>query len=202
MPDHFPEMDDLTSPTFSQRMVDISRYAMTQRISQFAADRFSLYIQRDPTRFADDLVMRMETALLTEKLPPHTIETRVQYEHPEAVGAVGTTVDARFERPIDHFTAKYRGRWWASLLGLRRRKIRYQFVPVPYLVSRPVQCDHVVTTDVRAVWTYPKPTMVLPAEDFGPVVLDASRVDERARPTTQFADMVRGHARLNGDQRW
>lgn len=196
MPDSFPFSDDpLLSDSFRTRIVDIARYGMSQRIGRFAADRFRLEIEHDPTRFADDIVMRMETSLLAEKLPPHTITTRVRYEHPEAVGQPGQTVDARFERPIDHFTAKYRGRWWAPLLGLRRREIRYQFVPVPYTITRPVQCDHLVTTDVRASWTYPKPVNILPAQEFGPVVLDASRVDS-------FADAVRASARLNGDDRW
>ena len=196
MPDSFPYGDEPPlSDLIRTRVVDIARHGMQTRISRLAADHLRLEIERDPTRFTDDLVMRMETSLLAEKLPPHTITTRVQYEHPEAVGQPGTTVDARFERPIDHFTAKYRGRWWGRLLGLGRREIRYQFVPVPYLVSRPVQCDHEVTTNVRASWTYPKPTMILPADQYGPVVLDASRTDS-------FADAVRASARLNGDERW
>jgi hypothetical protein len=51
-----------------------------------------------------------------------------------------------------------------------------------------------VTTNVRASWTYPKASTVLPAQDFGPVVLQTT--------TDGFADAVRAHAHLNGDTRW
>jgi hypothetical protein len=195
----------LTSPSAQQVLLDRVRRGVTHHITRQFAEQVQLDISEPRGRdmLTDALVASLTTEVLAEHLPPHTITTRVRYEHPEAVGQPGTTVDARFERPIDHFTAKYRGRWWGRLLRLRRRQVRYQFVPVPYLVSRPVQCDHVVTTNVRAAWTYPTPNLVLPAEDFGRVVLDARRVDSEASPYGRtfgddFSDMVRNASRANG----
>lgn len=155
-------------------VVERARVALRQQVGPYVAESFRMEAERAPImidRYADSIALQIEAELLTEKLPPQRIEHRIGYEHPEAVGQPGVAVDSRFERPIDHFTAKYRGRWWGRLLGLNRREIRYQFVKVPYVVSVPVRCDHRVTVDVHAAWTYPKANMVLPAKDFGMTVL-------------------------------
>lgn len=187
----------------SQVIVDRARFRLTRMLSRNVADQLvaSIRDHRDPShahRFADVLSIDFETELLTERLPPDVIRHRVKYEHPEAIGRQGVAADARFARPIDHFTAKYRGRWWGRLLGLRRREVRYEFVAVPYIVSAPVQCDHEVTATVRAAWTYPRATLVLPGSDFGHPVLRAGLVDAESRPrgawgdrTDEFSDMVK-----------
>lgn len=196
MPDHYPSPYDSVFAREAQSVVlERLRVGLRRTIGAHFAERIAFDFRREvPDFLSDALVADVTAEVLAEKLPPHTITTRIGYEHPEAIGQPGVAVDARFERPIDHFTAKYRGRWWAPLLGLRRRPIRYQFVPVPYTVSRPVRCDHKVTTNVRASWTYPKANTVLPARDFGPVVLQTT--------TDSFADMVRSHAHLNSNTRW
>lgn len=176
---------DPFGPAVTQVIVDRMRFRLTERVSRYVAEELRVSARRDDrllASFADTLALDVETAILTERLPPDVIEHRVRYEHPEAIGRPGVAVDARFATWRDHFTATYRGRWWGRLLRLHKREIRYQFVPVPYIVSAPVQCDHRVTATVRARWTYPKATMVLPADRFGPVVLDAATVDHEARP--------------------
>ena len=205
----YPEPDDpfRTYGLDSQHMLQLVRHQAGQYISREFAERISLNGQhhRFSEMIGEKLALSLTAEVLTEHLPPHTITHHVQYEHPEAIGRPGVAVDARFARPIDHFAATYRRRWWGRLLGLHRREIRYQFVPVPYLVSVPVQCDHQVTVDVRASWTYPNANLVLPAETFGPVVLDGrdvrseSQATYRERQGDALADMVKRHARSRGD---
>lgn len=165
----------------TERILERARRGVAMHITREFAERMVLSATED--HLGERLAVSLAAEVLAEHLPPHTITHHVQYEHPEAIGQPGTTVDARFERPIDHFTAKYRGSWWGRLLGLHRREVRYTFVAVPYLVSRPVQCDHLVTVDVRASWTYPTPNLVLPAADYGPVVLDARDVRSESYAT-------------------
>lgn len=181
---NMPEMDG-ASPfgEMHQVIVDRVRFGLQERVSRYVAEALRMSARPEETfRFADLLVVRLETELLSERLPPKLIEHRIGYEHPEAIGQQGFAADSRFARPIDHFTAKYRGRWWGRLLGLRRREIRYQFVKVPYIVSAPVRCDHRVTVDVHAAWTYPKADMVLPADRFGMTVLKADRWSSESMP--------------------
>jgi hypothetical protein len=166
-------------------IVERARVAIRQQLSPYVAESFRMEVERNPMvldRYAGSIAMRVETELLTEKLPPERITHRINYKHPEAVGRQGFAADARFARPIDHFTAKYHGRWWGQLLGLRRRKVRYEFVKVPYIISAPVQCDHRVTVDVHAAWTYPRANMVLPADQFGMTVLRADSVTSESTP--------------------
>jgi hypothetical protein len=178
-----PEMDGTGPFGEMQRViVDRARVRLRRNVSPYVAEGFAAAVERDQSRFVDMLVVSLETELLTEKLPPQRIEHRIGYEHPEAIGQQRFATDSRFARPIDHFTAKYRGRWWGRLLGLQRREIRYQFVKVPYIVSAPVRCDHRVTVDVHAAWTYPKADMVLPASDFGMTVLKADRWSSESVP--------------------
>lgn len=169
-----------------QIIVDKARVALRQQVSAYVADNlrmsFDRYGDTGVGRFADTITMSLETYLLTEKLPPQRITHRIGYEHPEAIGRPGVAVDSRFARPIDHFTARYRGRWWGRLIGLARREIRYTFVKVPYIVSAPVRCDHRVIVDVHAAWTYPKADMVLPAEQFGMTVLKADSWSSESVP--------------------
>lgn len=163
-------------------IVDRMRFGLEQRVSRYVAEALRMGTEAEAAACADVVVMRMVTELLTERLPPHTISHRISYEHPEAIGRPGNAVDARFARPIDHFTAKYRGRWWARLLRMHKRKIEYIFIKVPYLISTPVQCHHTATTNVRAAWTYPTASMVLPGGDFGHPVLRADLLDTAVRP--------------------
>jgi hypothetical protein len=184
-------------------IVERARVRLRQNVSPYVAERFAANVERDGAGFADMLVVDLETELLTEKLPPQRIEHRIGYEHPEAIGRQGFATDSRFARPIDHFTAKYRGRWWGRLIGLRHREIRYQFVKVPYIISAPVRCDHRVTVDVHAAWTYPRADMVLPASEFGMTVLKADSWTSDSVPTVgdALADAVKTHARSRGE-RW
>ncbi len=200
-----PHMHESTYGLDTERILDRTRRGITMHVSRGFAERIALDTAED--HLGERLAMSLTAEVLTEHLPPHTITHHVRYEHPGAIGQPGTAVDSRFERPIDHFTAKYRGRWWGRLLGLRQREVRYEFVAVPYLVSKPVQCDHLVTVDVRASWTYPKPNRVLPAADWGPTVLDARDVRSESYATYReqqgdaLGDAVKAHARLRGD-RW
>ncbi len=107
------------------------------------------------TAAGDAIAIDVIHELLTERLPPQVVDHRVHYDHPEAVGRSAVTVDARFARWIDHFTATYRSRWWAKLLRLHKRKIEYQFVAVPYIVTAPVSCDHTVRVSILDTWRYP-----------------------------------------------
>ncbi len=205
MPHNQYDGDWLTSPETQQRILHRVRRKAGESISRQLVQRMGM--ETAVHLIGDRVTQAVAVEVLSEHLPPHTITHHVQYEHPEAIGQSGTAVDSRFARPIDHFTAKYRGTWWGRLLGLKRRKIEYQFVAVPYIVSAPVQCDHLVTVDVRASWTYPKADLVLPADQFGPVVLDARNVTSesqatyRERQNEAFADMVKAHDRARGG-RW
>ncbi len=211
MPDPNPYGDDPYG-TLTSVLVEHARRRLRKLVSRNVADQLRISVDRFPGdpqyahHFADVIAVDVETAVLTEKLPPQRITHRVRYEHPEAVGQQGVAADARHATWFDHFVATYRGRWWGRLLRLHRREVRYQFVPVPYIVSRPVHCDHEVTVDVHAAWTYPRATMVLPGDQFGHPVLAFDRADARSRyrrrPGHQrdwrddFSDMVKGADRL------
>jgi hypothetical protein len=182
MPDRSPYAAEPFGPAFTQVIVDRMRVGLTQRVSGYVAESLRMSVDRYPESFAGDLAMRIETELLTERLPPDVIHHRVKYTHPEAIGRQGFAVDSRFARPIDHFTATYRGRWWGRLLRLHKREIEYTFVKVPYIISAPVECDHRVTATVRAAWTYPRATAVLPGREFGHVVLKANDVGAGSVP--------------------
>jgi hypothetical protein len=185
MPDRSPYDAEPFGPAFMQVIVDRLRVRLTQRVSRYVAEEMRLSAGRDPDLlgyFTDGLAVNIETELLTERLPPDVIQHRVKYTHPEAIGRPGVAVDSRFARPIDHFTATYRGRWWGRLLRLHKREIRYTFVKVPYIISAPVECDHRVTATVRAAWTYPQATMVLPGHEYGHVVLKANDVGAESAP--------------------
>jgi hypothetical protein len=99
--------------------------------------------------FTDDLVIRMETSMLAETLPPLTLSESDRFTVP------------RFATWFDHFVATYRGRWWGR--PLRRHELRY--VDEPH--------THRTTVDVRTRWTYPRADHVLPGREFGHVVLKA-----------------------------
>lgn len=156
-------------------------YVLRTELSPHIAERITL----DPSiaeREARRVALKITAGLLTETLPPERISHRIAREHPEAIGHRGTAADARFATWRDHFIATYRGRWWARLLRLHKREIRWQFVAVPYLVSRPVRCEHEVTVDVRAAWTYPRARPALDGERGGHPVLRADSFTVASAP--------------------
>lgn len=161
-------------------------------LSPWMAERIELGIAHphDGPATGDMIAMDIYAKIMTEKLPPQHVRHRVRYAHPEAVGAKGYAVDARFATWYDHFTATYRGRWWARLLRLHKRRLRYTFVPVPYITTQPVHCNHLVEVSILDSWRYPKAATSI--RDMGlrePVLYSPARAD--AYP-----------AMLTGDQPW
>jgi hypothetical protein len=95
----------------------------------------------------DSLVYRLTSEVLAEALPPQRCTHVVEWTVP------------RLASWVDVLVATYRGRWWARLLRLHRRELRY--------VDEPIR--HEVEVVVRDHWTYPQSDRVLP--ELGPHVL-------------------------------
>lgn len=123
------------------------RAQLTQRISRQTAERMNFREFRDV--ITGDIVAQVEVGLLAEELPPERLTYVAHFDAP------------RFATWRDHFRATHRARWWGRLLRLRK----------PSFVDEPL--THVTTVTVRAKWTYPRATTVLPGRDFGHVVLKA-----------------------------
>jgi hypothetical protein len=172
-----------------QVMLAKARYTLATRVSRELADTLTMHT-RMADMMANDLALEVSVRVLTEQLPQQSVTHRVHEDHPEAVGVVGFVKDARFARPIDHFTAKYRGRWWGWWLGLRLRKIRYDQVPVQFRNTSSVWCDHTVTVDIADQWTYPQASPALSGAQGGPPVLISRLNDVTSDPTILNADVL------------
>lgn len=178
-------------------MNPIERYPNTRQvILRAVATQFRRYLspymlervefdrdwERNP--LGDMVAVDVVADILTEQLPPEIVTVLARYTHPEAIGRTGVAVDARFATWFDHFTATYRGRWWGRLLRLHKRKLRYTFVEVPYVISAPVECEHFVRVDVANSWTYPHADTTIRDLGLGDPVLKTGIVTQ-ARPSTR-----------------
>jgi hypothetical protein len=177
---------NLTRVILDQTRVQLRRYVSAQ-IAE------TVEVRPDPygASVGDMIALDVITDLLTERLPPQTVTTHVHYRHPEAVGQPGTAVDARFATWLDHFTATYRGRWWARMLRLHKRPMRYTFVPVPYITSAAVDCNHKATVTILDTWRYPKAETTLRdirGASLGEPVLWSDEHLDDARPITAGVD--------------
>ena len=140
-------MDD-SSPIFDVATVEVMRGAVRQRISAYVAESLNVRTYRDMV--TQDLIVDLEAALLSEKLPPKTVELEA------------TVTVPRFASWFQQLRATYRQRRWFGWLFGRRRPIRF------------VDEQHTLrsTVELRAMWTYPNASMVLPGRDFGHAVLN------------------------------
>ncbi len=138
------------------RTLTAVKVAVTEHVSREFADRLELNSAFD--HVGRRVGLRVSAYVLSEELPPATLTDQASFTVP------------RFATWYDHFAATYRGRWWARLLRLDRREVR--FVDEPH--------THTLTVAVRPRWTYPKADRVLPARDFGPTVLKVATTRESA----------------------
>lgn len=133
--------------------VKVLRHRLERRIGRQIAQ--SLVVEdRVRNWVSDDIVMAFEVDLLNEELPPATLRDAARFEVPH------------FASWRDHFAATYRQRWWG------------RWLPQPRFVDGTVAHETVVT--VRARWTYPRATRILPGRDFGHPVLRTDAVMQRA----------------------
>lgn len=143
-----------------QIRLDMLKVAVAQRIGAQAAHQLAVRAERGDTVLADELVVRLESFLLAEELPPIGLDDVESFTVP------------RFATWWDHWKATHREKWW--MWALRdfgwMKTIRY--------VDEPHR--HRTHVKVRTRWTYPRATTVLPADRFGHVVLksDASAYGE------------------------
>lgn len=169
-------------------VLERQRIQSRRYLSPQLAETLTVHAERKPgDRFAaaDLIAVDVVHDILTEHLPAQTVTHRVRYQHPEAIGRRGYAVDARFATWLDHFAATYRGRWWGRLLRLHRRELRYTFVPVPYITSAPVECDHKVTVSILDQWRYPHADTTLRDLGLGEPVLYAGTMQYGARAVTR-----------------
>lgn len=128
---------------FSEVQIRRLRYALQQRIGRQVAE--SLRVNEYADMVTGDMVAALEVGLFAEELPPTHLDDVVEFDVP------------RFASWWDHFAATHRQRWWGRWLRQPR------FVDERH--------SHRTRVDVRARWTYPRATTVLPGRDYGHVVL-------------------------------
>jgi len=126
------------------------------------------------------IVLELQYAVLAERLPPQSTSHRVAYQHPEAVGELFELTDPRWATWRDHFWASHR-----RLARLFRRTPHTVDTIIRQRVAMPVDCSHLVTIDIRDMWTYPNAQTTVTG--FGQPILKHERTDSRSIPL--FGDL-------------
>lgn len=129
--------------------LNVERFQHRTHLGAGVLDSITTRVDRD--HITGRAVMTLTGYLLTETLPPLTIDDRQRFTVP------------RFATWWDMYKATHweRGRmWWLRELG---------WVKPPRYVDEPH--THIAQVDVRARWTYPRATTVAPGRGFGHVVL-------------------------------
>lgn len=124
------------------RELVLDRVRVGLREEMSAELELRLDVERIADVFGDRLVWRLTTELLEYRLPPATMRRTVFVEGGHW----------RWLTPLDHFRARYVGRWWARLLGPARAEW------IDTSTSREV------VLDIRQSWTFPEARVVFPAE--------------------------------------
>jgi hypothetical protein len=145
--------DPYASPFVNYRenmiRLDVLKFGVEQRIGASVAASLTARGHRDP--LTDSFVQRIEGSLLAEELPPVTMDDVQHFTVP------------RFATVWDHWKAAHWDRWYVWTL----RDLGW--IKPPRFVDEPH--THRTTVNVRTRWTYPRATTVLPANQWGHVVL-------------------------------
>lgn len=129
--------------------LDKLKFAVEQRIGPAVAATLAVRDRRD--YLTDSVVQRIEGFLLAEELPPTDMDDVQRFTVP------------RFATVWDHWKAAHWERWYVWVL----RDLGW--IKPPQFVDEPH--THRTSVKVRTRWTYPRATTVLPARQYGHVVL-------------------------------